>query len=512
MAARPHGQDIIVKASVTSPATRRVILVSFDGLRPDLINATATPHLHRLQRQGVTLGRNVTVYPSETRAATPSLVTGASPGRHGMVGNQYLDRSAVPSRYIDTADDQLVETLDTLSGGRLMGVPSLGEVLASQGKTLAVLASNSAGTTRLFNHKARTLGHPTISGHFARLATSRSLLEALNARIGPPPAPPPAGTPDLAAQSYLTAALLDIVWPQLRPDVTILSFGEPDSSSHYCGTAEVRTLEALAWADQQFGRVLDWWEAEGRRQDVHIIAVSDHGHVSVHAQADVHQVLRDAGFRCGSAPGQDVDAIVIPGQVGAIYLADPSELKIRRAVAAMTKAPWCGPIFTAGRNDIEGIAPGSFARQLVMADHVRSSDILFSYRADSEVDPFGLIGRTWSNDAPIGLGVHGGLHHKEMAAVGILAGTAFRSGSLSEVPSGICDIAPTILHLLGIVAPSQMDGRVLNETFATLPRAAPASVVETVYEAGSSTYHQVLRRIQVGAAAYIEGGFAENAA
>ncbi|MGY4489639.1 hypothetical protein ACVWWR_008885 [Bradyrhizobium sp. LM3.2] len=69
----------------------------------------------------------------------------------------------------NTADDQLVETLDTLSGGRLMGVPSLGEVLAAHGKTLAVLASNSAGTTRLFNHKARTLGHPTISGHFARL-------------------------------------------------------------------------------------------------------------------------------------------------------------------------------------------------------------------------------------------------------------------------------------------------------------------------------------------------------
>src|SRR5438309_7936118 len=62
-----------------------------------------------------------TLFPYTTLFRSPSLVTGASPGRHGMVGNQYLDRAAVPSRYVDTADDQLVETLDTLSGGRLMG-------------------------------------------------------------------------------------------------------------------------------------------------------------------------------------------------------------------------------------------------------------------------------------------------------------------------------------------------------------------------------------------------------
>ncbi|OCK60065.1 nucleotide pyrophosphatase/phosphodiesterase family protein [Bradyrhizobium sp. LMTR 3] len=496
-------------ASVTNPAEqRRVILVSFDGLRPDLISPATTPHLERLRRNGITLARHRTVYPSETRVAMPSLVTGTSPGRHGMIGNKYLDRTSAPSRYIDTADDRLIEALDSASGGRLMGVSSLGEILAAHGKTLTVFASNSAGTTCLLNHKARLLGHFTVSGHYKRLATSRPLLQALEARLGPLPPPPPHGTPDLASQNFLTSALLDTVWPQLRPDVAILSFGEPDNSSHYCGTAETRTLEALSWVDNQFGRVLEWWETEGRQQNVHLVALSDHGHVTVHAHADVQGTLKAAGFRCGPAPGQDVDAVLVPGHVGAIYLADPSVSNIRRAVAAMTEAPWCGPIFTAGHNELDGVAPGSFARQLVMMDHVRSGDILFSYRADDQLDPFGLVGRSWSNDAPIGLGVHGGLHPREMASFGILAGPAFRSDSISEIASGLCDIAPTILHLLGIAAPNGMEGRVLTETFAAAAGVAPASIVETVHEASTSAYRQTLRRVQVGMATYIEGGWA----
>lgn len=494
-----------------SAGQHRVVLVSFDGLRPDLISPDMTPHLDRLRRKGVTLARHLTVYPSETRAAMPSLVTGASPGRHGLVGNKFLDRSVRPPRYIDTSDDRIIEALDAASGGSLMGVASLGEILAAHGRTLAVLASNSAGTTCLFNHKARTLGHHTISGHYARVATSRPLIEALEARLGPLPAPPPQGTLDLTAQSFLTSALLETVWPQLRPDVAILSFGEPDISSHYCGTAHGRTLEALAWVDHQFGRVLDWWEAEGRQQNVHLLALSDHGHVTVHAHADVYGTLKAAGFRCGPAPGQDVDAVLVPGQVGAVYLADPSESNIRRAVAAMTEAPWCGPIFTAGRNEVDGVAPGSFARRLVMMDHVRSGDILFSYRADDQPDPFGLIGRTWSHDAPVGFGVHGGLHPKEMTSVSILAGAAFRSDFVSDIPSGICDIAPTILHLLGIAAPIGMEGRILTEAFAAGTAVAPASIVATEHEARTPTYRQCLRRVQVDAATYIEGGWANGA-
>ena len=180
---------------MTITSRLRVLVVLFDGLRPDLIGPATTPNLHRLQQQGVTLGRQRTVYPSETRIALTSLVTGVPPGQHGIVGNTYIDRAFTATRPVDTSEAHAVEAFDAAADGRLVHAPSLGEVLASQGRTLAVLASNSAGATRLLNHKARGLGHLTLSGHHAGVATSAQRLAALEARLGPLPAPEPKGTP-----------------------------------------------------------------------------------------------------------------------------------------------------------------------------------------------------------------------------------------------------------------------------------------------------------------------------
>src|SRR5215210_4624430 len=97
----------------------RVVFVSFDGLRPDLVSPELTPNILRVMERGVSLSRHRTVYPSETRVAFPSFVTGATPNRHGMVGNKYVDRETSPPRYIDTSDARLLDRINKESGGRL---------------------------------------------------------------------------------------------------------------------------------------------------------------------------------------------------------------------------------------------------------------------------------------------------------------------------------------------------------------------------------------------------------
>ena len=63
-----------------------------------------------------------------------------------------------------------------------------------------------------------------------------------------------------------------------------------------------------------------------------------------------------------------------------------------------------------------------------------------------------------------------------MEGVLIASGPPFLTGS---VPSGatLLDIAPTILHLLGVPVPSDMDGRVLTEILDPLVMPRPASEV-----------------------------------
>lgn len=63
---------------------RRVVLLVLDGLRPDAIPRFGLHHTAALARQGAStmLGRTVT--PSVTAAAMASLLTGATPERHGL--------------------------------------------------------------------------------------------------------------------------------------------------------------------------------------------------------------------------------------------------------------------------------------------------------------------------------------------------------------------------------------------------------------------------------------------
>jgi arylsulfatase A-like enzyme len=283
------------------------------------------------------------------------------------------------------------------------------------------------------------------------------------------------------------------------------------TTSHFHGTGGEATRGIIAHCDRQFGRVLDWWEAEGRAEGVQIIAVSDHGHITGHTRVSVIDSLRDAGFRPDIAPAPDVDVVVVPGQVGALYLAEPTDEQIARLVATLTEHPWCGPVFTRARNEVDGIAPGSLGNHLVFADHARAPDVSFAFRADDGVDSFGLIGGTfYDNDRGTGLGLHGGLHPKELAAVGIVAGSAFPgASSVSTVPSGICDFVPTILHLLEIGRPNTMSGRVLHELLSD-PEKANAEIRHEAFEAGRGRFRQVLRRVQVGDATYVESGTAEG--
>lgn len=487
------------------------LIVSFDGLRPDLIGPDPTPNIARLQAAGVTLSKHRTVYPSETRVAFPSLVTGATSSIHGMVGNKFVDRESTPNRYLDTADALLLDRLNRETNGGLMTAPTLGEVLHSAGKSLAVLATNTPGTTRLFNHKAEEHGHLRFSGHFREACTPDDVLAAAEAALGPLPPAPAQGEPDREGQDWITAAFLDFVWPRLKPDVTILSYGEPDTTSHFHGTAGQATREIIAYCDARFGRVLDWWEAEGKAAGVQIFVISDHGHITAHSRVSVVEELKTAGFHPGAAPAAGVDVVVVPGQVGALYLADPVQANLTRLVEVLTERPWCGPIFTAPRNEVEGMAPGSFASSLVFADHPRAPDVYFSFRADDSVDAFGLVGGTWYDNARRpGLGVHGGLHPRELAAVGIAAGSAFRGRGLSSpVPSGICDIGPTLLTLLGLRIPASMKGRVLSELLDAPAAWPPLEAIEPeFYETGRNGFRQVLRRTRVGGTVYLDEGTA----
>jgi len=64
-------------------------------------------------------------------------------------------------------------------------------------------------------------------------------------------------------------------------------------------------------------------------------------------------------------------------------------------------------------------------------------------------------------------------------------GKGIKKGVISTAPCGIIDVAPTVLHLLGIKTPADMDGRVLNEILEGRP---PPEALAVSHEARKITY------------------------
>jgi len=162
-------------------------------------------------------------------------------------------------------------------------------------------------------------------------------------------------------------------------------------------------------------------------------------------------------------------------------------------------------VFSAGRNQVEGIVPGSFSKQLVMVDHTRSPDIYYILRTADEPNDHGYVGTCfYESGMSVGAGVHGGLRPKELHSVCLASGSLFGNAGNMEAHSGIVDIAPTLLHGMGIPAPQTMEGRVLHEAFANGAIDPPDPVPET-YETGAGRYQQVLHRTQIGDSCYLDG-------
>jgi len=93
----------------------------------------------------------------------------------------------------------------------------------------------------------------------------------------------------------------------------------------------------------------------------------------------------------------------------------------------------------------------------------------------------------------------------------IAAGPDFRRDQTDDLPTGNVDLAPTILHILGINGPQEMDGRILSEAMVNTNGVPGGSKTETKtieakkdFTAGK--WRQSLRISRVGATIYLDEG------
>ncbi len=473
----------------------RILVVAFDGLRPDMLSADLTPNLGRMMATGVSFSNSRACFPTETRVNQASLITGCLPRRHGIVANRFVDLNAAADAVIDSGDYQALTKADAALKGNLIEVPTLGEVLHGAGRSFAVAGSGTAGGNCVLHRKAGEFGHLNISLHGAASSTTPDLLAQMIETLGPIPADE---MPNVGRITWLTEAYMNWIVPRLDPDVCLLWYSDPDTTFHFRGIGSDAATTAIRHADAEFGRILDWRDATGEADSLQIVALSDHGHVTVRgAPLDMPAQLAAAGFSVADRPNGDGAAVIVRGSCGGIYLDDRT--RETEIVAWLQDQDWCGQLFTRRPHS------GAFDLAHAGIDHDRSADIVFI--TQSGIDPVPGHPPGWClhdlPKIPDGGSLHGGLTPFETNNMLVFSGSAFASDVTVTTPAGIVDVAPTLLHLLDIAPPSPMDGRVLHEAIGTGDIAA----LEQVHEADTGKgYSQILNTASVDGVPYLVSG------
>ena len=431
-----------------------VVMISVDGLAAFYNDdpRAEMPTLRALAAEGAGATSMRAVAPTVTWPTHTTLVTGVTPARHGVVGNNFFDRAA--GKTVTLIGDPVMDKRD------LVKAPTLYDLAHAAGlKTAAVRwpATRNAGTLDWMVPAV-----PTATLY--RQLTTPGLLEACE-RAGIWTVPQPVADPEkdkhLVHDDTCTAVFNHIL-REHRPDFALLHLVDLDHVQHLKGPRSPEAYAAIKQSDEHVRLVRD----EVRRvygDRATLVVVSDHGFSPIERTILPNVILRNAGLlevKGDRVVGGPV-RVVPQGGSALVYVLDPAG---RAAVIDRVKQSF---------RDVDGIArvvsSESFA-SLGLADPAadpRSPDLVVFAR---EGCVFGdtAAGALTFREKPERQGSHGhdpefpNLHATFVAAGrGVTPGT--RLGAIRST-----DVAPTIASLLGLTLPSP-DGRRL---FGTPARAS----------------------------------------
>jgi len=247
-----------------------LILVSFDGYRPDYLDRGLSPNLRVLADDGVRARALRPAFPTLTFPNHYTIVTGLYPEHHGIVNNRMVD-PAIGKRFVYNDDK-------TISDPAWWG-----------GEPLWV------GVERAGKHAA-TMFWPGSDVAIAGVRPERWRL--FDAKLPP------------AARVDQVLAWLDLPAGE-RPDFVTLYFEQVDHASHLHGPDSPEVDAALREMDAALGRLLGGLQRRGLKNVANLVIVSDHGGTAAGAGKialldDIVEIadidIANAGVLAGFAP------------------------------------------------------------------------------------------------------------------------------------------------------------------------------------------------------------------
>ncbi|EIZ77411.1 hypothetical protein WSK_4025 [Novosphingobium sp. Rr 2-17] len=302
-----------------------VLMISLDGLRPaDVIEAQArgikVPQLQALMKQGAYAQGVIGVLPTLTYPSHTTLVTGVSPGQHGISNNLTFDPEAKNQQgwYWYASD---------------VKVPTLWQ------------AAHAAGLKTANVHWPVTVGAPGIDENLpqiwrtgmaddakmlAALATP-GLLPRLEAKLGAyEQGITETVEGDAVRVKFAQAILAD------RPAFTTVYLAGIDHEEHHSGPGTPAAIATIEKTDALVGELVA--SARQAMPDVTIVVVSDHGFLPVSTDINIIAPFIEAGLITVGKDGKVASWLAEPwiaGGTATVVLANPDDAAVQARVRAL---------------------------------------------------------------------------------------------------------------------------------------------------------------------------------
>ncbi|MFI5356206.1 MAG: alkaline phosphatase family protein [Opitutales bacterium] len=500
----------VAAAAPDAHPAHRVVVVVWDGMRPDFISPVTTPNLWRLEQRGVLFAHHHPVYLSSTEVNGTAMATGAYPERSSVIANTDYRPGIDPLGPVGIEVPAVIRRGDEVSDGHYLNTATVAEILHAHGRATVIAGAKQVAL--LFDRQersAKTTGSPVLfEGATLPPAVAADLAHELGAF-------PPAGADEdkVARDAWTTRALIGLLWRNGVPDYSVLWLAEPDASQHASGPGSAQSLAAIKSCDGNLGLVLAELAQRGLLDTTDVLVVSDHGFSTINRKVDVAAELKAAGFTAGrkASHGLAAGQVIVVGNGGSslLYVGGHEATVIQRLAAWLQQQDWTGVVFA--REPL----PGTFSLAEAHINAVAAPDLVVSLRWSHERSANGTPGLQVSDLAPTSkkVGNHASLSPYDMHNTLVAAGPDFRAGVTDTLPSANTDLAPTILWCLGLPADAQtMDGRVLGEALsidAPPVRSYHLQRLTAHQAAPAGQWNQYLQVSEVNGVRYLDEGDGE---
>jgi predicted AlkP superfamily pyrophosphatase or phosphodiesterase len=449
----PAGVAAADRATQNRSAKARpaVIMLSVDGLASFYLDDPKAEMrtIRALAEGGASATAMKAVAPTVTWPNHTTLVTGVTPARHGVVGNDYFDRER-QKPVILISDPEFDKE-------KLVRVPTLYDLAKTNGLSTAAIRWPATRSAKALDW---TIPDVFSDELLHRSSTPSLMAECKKAGVWSDGEIVRYGTREFRVVSdEMCTRVFNYILRTHHPNLALLHLTHLDTIEHLKGPRTAEAYAAIKGADEQVRQV--WQEVKrDYPEGATLLVVSDHGFTPVERLILPNIPLRDAGLLqvTGGKPAGGTVRIVAEGGAALVYVLDKTnrDAAIRRASRLLGDLDGVAKVIGPGELHEHGIAEPT--------EDPHAPDIVLFAREGYSFDETA----TGSASSVPRRDLHGTHGHDEtlpcMSATFVAWGRGIKPGARLGAIHNI-DVAPTVAKLLGLKL-TGAEGKILSAALA----------------------------------------------